>query len=658
MRKVFNFIFIFHFAFCFFWFVQAHADEIPQIEITVSDGSSLQQPDANVVVIPAKKYQNQKKTITDILSAETGVHITRYGGMSELGSISIRGSNPDEVLVVLDDIPLNTAQGGAIDLSLINIEDLASITLEKGGSADSNGLGAFSGSVNLKSKPILDGFAGKLSLSGGSFNSFGSSQTVNYKKNKWGFVFSQSIHHTTGDYSFDDDRGTPFNQADDVRRLRRNNESSVYHPFFKIENQLGDKTKLTFLTHLFLKHNGVPGLTSNQAAFTNLSKSELMVAAKWERRDFFLKNSLLKHLIYGRFIKDQFTDLQAELGLGGTQDNDDDTSLLGTRLNYEFPIKNHYVTSFLFVQSERFRPEDFQASPSQGEVSLRNSLSMGVTDHWSLLNTHLQLEPSFWGEFVWNEFRASADKSQKSVWNARLRANYDLNPALKFNASFGRSHRFPTFAELFGDRGGVIGNPQIKPQSGWDYDAGFSLRQKNKWSFFEKGLLGVTFFDRTVSNMIQFEQQAGFARASNVGKAHVFGIESNARVDFLKYCDVAFGYTFQKAKDHGNYEGYDLTGRPAHEWNISANEKFFGIKFNQALSFMDENFLDPLNTRQVKQRIILNAGVNYQFKKKWILSFDAKNLTNSSVVDVIGFPLPGRSFWGSLSYEWAKKNHE
>lgn len=67
-------------------------------------------------------------------------------------TVSIRGSNPNEVAVFLDGLRLNDSNTGLADLSAIDLNDLERVEVVKGGATTLFGQGAFGGVVSLTSR--------------------------------------------------------------------------------------------------------------------------------------------------------------------------------------------------------------------------------------------------------------------------------------------------------------------------------------------------------------------------------------------------------------------------------------------------------------------------------------------------------------------------
>ncbi|HEC80255.1 MAG TPA: hypothetical protein ENI43_03260, partial [Firmicutes bacterium] len=58
-------------------------------------------------------------SIHDVLQGNAGIEILSYGGGSNLRTLSIRGSESTQSLILFNGIPLNSAYDGLMDLSLL-----------------------------------------------------------------------------------------------------------------------------------------------------------------------------------------------------------------------------------------------------------------------------------------------------------------------------------------------------------------------------------------------------------------------------------------------------------------------------------------------------------------------------------------------------------
>jgi hypothetical protein len=123
-------------------------------------------------------------------------------------------------------------------------------------------------------------------------------------------------------------------------------------------------------------------------------------------------------------------------------------------------------------------------------------------------------------------------------------------------------------------------------------------------------------------------------------------------MSYLGHVSHSLSYTYEDAKDTGGTvtDGKTLPGRPKNQlWLDTAVYNRWGRLYAE-YNYMSGNYLDTQNIFEVTGRHFFNLGVSAT-PAKWVtLNFMAKNLTNDQTFDVIGFPLPGRSYWGSATF--------
>ena len=92
------------------------------------------------------------RDLAGLLDGEAGLRVIRTGGVGSSATISIRGSSPDEVLVLLDGASLNDPITGAADLSTILLGTIEQVTVFRGAASARYGGGALAGVVALQSR--------------------------------------------------------------------------------------------------------------------------------------------------------------------------------------------------------------------------------------------------------------------------------------------------------------------------------------------------------------------------------------------------------------------------------------------------------------------------------------------------------------------------
>jgi len=82
--------------------------------------------------ITLDEKSKQLYTLADILEERVGVQVKRYGSEGSYSTVSIRGSNANQVAVFLDGIPLGDSAFGEVNLETIPIDSIEKIEIYRG----------------------------------------------------------------------------------------------------------------------------------------------------------------------------------------------------------------------------------------------------------------------------------------------------------------------------------------------------------------------------------------------------------------------------------------------------------------------------------------------------------------------------------------------
>ena len=140
-----------------------HASEVV-VTSTKGRAASGLQPVPTIVVDGSSLPQTGAPTVSDILSREPGIALVR-DGMWET-DVSIRGMTRNNIVMMVDNTRLETANDIATALSLIIPFDIDRIEVIKGANSALDGTGAFGGVVNCITKSAA--YSDETSLSGES----------------------------------------------------------------------------------------------------------------------------------------------------------------------------------------------------------------------------------------------------------------------------------------------------------------------------------------------------------------------------------------------------------------------------------------------------------------------------------------------------------
>ena len=154
---------------------------------------------SNTVVITEKEIiKTNAKNVGELLDMLTTLDVPHYGTLGSAKNIRIRNSASDQVLILLNGIPISGVGKGAMNLSLIPIESVERIEIIQGSCSGLYGANAVGGVVNIITKKAQIIKPVSLSLSYGSFNTYSFVAGSEYTNNGFSFILSGANKHSDG----------------------------------------------------------------------------------------------------------------------------------------------------------------------------------------------------------------------------------------------------------------------------------------------------------------------------------------------------------------------------------------------------------------------------------------------------------------------------
>jgi iron complex outermembrane receptor protein len=225
--------------------------------------------------------------------------------------------------------------------------------------------------------------------------------------------------------------------------------------------------------------------------------------------------------------------------------------------------------------------------------------------------------------------------------------------------------------ELFGYRGSVLPNPGLEPEVGLNRDIGVG------W---EKALpagigmaLECVYFRSDVDRLIMFVY-VPFARASqaiNIDSADIEGYEVSLSLGSWRGFALSGNMTGLRAINTGPVtylNGKSLPNRPGLEafarlaWASPGTTAGSGrgIRAFYEFNYIGGNYWNPYNTRAPNNsgplfdiRRFHNIGVTVPAGLRGTdLTLEVRNLADERFEDIMGYPLPGRSVYGTVAVDF------
>jgi iron complex outermembrane receptor protein len=265
-----------------------------------------------------------------------------------------------------------------------------------------------------------------------------------------------------------------------------------------------------------------------------------------------------------------------------------------------------------------------------------------------------------------------------AIASPRLTARLAATGDLTVKGSAGWYARLPTLIEVFGNRGFLLGSPDLRAERGPSGDLGGVWAPAAALGDFDRILVEADGFAHRAHDTIALVTSAGFvARATNIGDTRAYGGELVASARYARTLSVTASYTrlvTEQLAGDPSVEGKPVPRAPGHALyaRADATRRVLGHLASLWLdaSWQSMSFLDPASLGRVPQRLLFGAGARLEIAGGLAAALSVANLADLRIVhlpldpppspslteapsalsDVAGFPLPGRSFY--LSLDW------
>lgn len=638
---------------------------IENLEVTERSLDTVADATAFATVIEVERQAEEFKTVAQVLAETAGLQVRRFGGLGDFATVSVRGASSGQVRIYFDDVPLTRARTETVNLADLPLEPLQRIEVYRATTPLSVGASALGGVINLITKDPTDEPSVSFLAGGGSFGTRQASLTASGRIDEWGLLGSFNYLGSEGDFPFDDDNGTPVNPHDDERVRRQNNAFNSGDVILKAVRDLSSRTRLVALNEFFINDQGVPGIGAFQSKDASLFDLRNLSYVRFLADGADHLPTEFDATLFFIYEEERFEDPSGDLGLGRRKTRFR-TFATGANAHGAETFGDHLLEGRIDLSGEVLVPRDL-ASPDPMDVTQsRISFDVALGDTWSTIGDTLLLDGQLRYEMVHDDFGgfvdANGDVTDESsggtqhLFTPRIGARYTALPWLWLKANAGRYGRFPNFSELFGNRGSIVGNPDLQPEKGWNVDAGLVAQAASVGPV--DGLRAETvFFWRDIDDLILLLQNSQRTSVpQNVGSARIWGVEVSTAFEAWRRIGFTANYTYQDARDESaapSRNGKQLPGIPQNEAYLRVDYHPWDVVPFYELSFTSDNFLDPANLIEVPSRLIHSLGLQWQLPwSPLVLTFEARNITDNQIADVAGFPLPGRSFYGTVAYRW------
>lgn len=619
------------------------AKVFPTVEVNAeSMVSSKAMKFGSVYIIDKNKIEtNSSWQITDVLKQSPGVYIKDYGGLGGLKTISLRGTSSQQTAILLDGIPLNSAQNASLDLSVLPVSIFNNIEVFKGGASSMFGSNALGGAINLRTDKSIKESKLDCSLKYGSFGNMTSALSWDIPLQNAGISANLEFQKSDGDYTFH------VNHFGENMTLTRHNADFQNFNIFLNSFLYDGLSEYSFKIIARNSRRGAPGAIVQgleEGVMARLNEQEILTLASYNHI-FSETSSLTSNFSF----KSNYTNYK----------NPDEMYKKDQPMNSGFTNNSYKFNSKLLA--------------STYGINFESDLNL---DYSSLYGDMLQPNTDKFVDRFTSALSAHADKSwlfdngTEFSWNTGIRYDYvynrnsALSPAagiiyklytynLAFKFLYTHNFRTPSFNEMYYLN---YGTKDLKDETSNSYNLSLDFTPRTYFN-----IEANFFLIRTHNQIISIPTSTIKWSASNLGATQSIGFDLLIYGNiFNNLFDYNIAYTNLRARDISDNsltKDKIIPYTPDEIANARLGINIGSFSINSAFSYSSFRYLFPDNNSQdiIPSYWLMDLSCFYKlyngknFKIK--LKIEADNIFDKTYEVISKYYMPGRSFAAGINIE-------
>ena len=478
--------------------------------------------------------ENIALSIADVLTFNSSIFVKSYG-RATLSTVAFRGTSPSHTQVTWNGMRINNPMLGMTDFSMIPSYFIDDASLLHGTSSVSETGGGLGGAVKLSTKPAQNNGFGLQYVQGvGSFKTFDEFLRLTYGNKNWQLSTRAVYSSSPNEYKY---------RNHDKKENIYDDNHNIIGQYYPVErNRSGSFKDLHIL----------------QEAYYNSDSGERFGLSAW----YINSNRELPMLTTDYGEAAEFDNRQREQTFRGVLSWDH------LRSNWKVAAKAGYIHTWMAYDYKRDAGNGIMTSMTRSRSKVNTFYGQADGEYYigskwlftASLSAHQHLVESRDKNIIlqqgdkaiigYDKGRIELSGSVSAKWRPTERVGVSvvlreemfgtewtpLIPALFVDgvlskrgnivakASVSRNYRFPTLNDLYFLPGG---NPDLKKENGWTYDAGLSFAIGNEGIYSLSG--SASWFDSHVDNwIIWLPTTKGFFSPRNIKSVHAYGVEMEA----------------------------------------------------------------------------------------------------------------------------------
>ena len=602
----------------------------------------------------AMLHQTISLSMADILSFNSSIFV-KSSGRATLSTVAFRGTSSAHTQVLWNGLRINSPMLGMTDFSMIPSFLVDNATLLHGSSSVAESGGGLGGAVRLSTEPTAqEGFGLHFVQGVGSFCTFDDFLRLTYGKGRWNSSTRLVFSTSRNDYRYRN-YDKKENIYDDEHNI-----VGQYHPVERNRNAAFRDTHL--LQELYYKTKSGDRLSLN-AWYTNSRRELPLLTTDYgsspDYENYQRENSFRGVVSYNHNRRTWRVGAKAGYlyswlaydysynQVASTASRSRIHTIYGSASgSYSFEDRRLLLSGDVTLHENFVRSED----GAVGYDARRTELSAVVSARWQPVE-RVGIAATLREELFGKEWSLP-------IPMMAIETTLSKRGNLMLRASASRNHRAPSLNDLYFRPGG---NPDLRSEQGWSYDAGLSSEFGRNDIYRLK--MSASWFESWIDDWILWlPTSKGFFSPRNVKSVHSYGIEAQAslwvrlskdwRLDLSGSAAWTPSVNVGEAISLGdNSIGKQLPYIPLFSASVTGRITFRSWSLLYKWCHYSERYTMSSNdislTGKLPPYFMNNIELSKQFSLSWAdlsLKGIINNLFNEEYISTLSHPMPGINF--------------
>jgi vitamin B12 transporter len=583
-------------------------------EAVVVTAARVAQPLSEVIgsvsVITRQDIEDRAvQSLPDLLRGETGLSVTNTGGFGKLSNVFLRGTDAEQVLVLIDGVRVGSVTSGTASLEFLPVDQIERIEIIRGPRSSLYGSDAIGGVIQIFTRrsdapSFSAGFGSNETSTAGA--SFGGSSTNGWVSLAANHVRTEGFNSCAGSpngggcFTDEPDRDGYDNTSGSVRAGYRWSRTEI-------------ETTALYAT----------GTTEYDSSFTN--ETDFRESAVTLRGTVNPLDRWTLSLLVGNSHDDQksfYNDPASEDSRAFLSRFD--TERRHASLQSDFTLTG---TQALTVGIDYFDDR----VDSTTEFDARSRDNVGVFAQYQL---HL-------GAHRWQASARRDDNEQFGDYETgSVGWKWAMNEHWFLTAGWGRAFGAPTFNDLYYPG---FSNPELDPETSNSYELGLG------WSAASFSI-ALAAFENRVDDLVVYD--ASVFIPNNLNSARIRGIEADLDAT-LGMWTISLGYTGLDPRNRTPGTEFDnlLPRRPRHTGHVEIGRAFGALDARMRVTAEGSRYDDVGNTTRTGGYALVDLVADYRIAPAWTVQAKIGNALDRDYRTVRLYNQDDRTFFVTLRYQ-------